>query len=248
MCSRSWNRGATMEVHNLMEDEVVRLINGICDEEEKDLSLGYCTSPECRMDAVCYVLNRTRPRYVSSARGMSHLVSEHDRDTQAHVDLVALAHEALRRISSIRREYYDSGSPDDGEQISSGPATPIITGRLLSCTTFEPVNDVIVTLMCGGKPAPMVDRRWGNPYRITGNAAGQYSFWPVAPAGSDPDIEIEYSVSVSDDRYEPFRHYFSVMPLGSPGHDREHVVRHHEHQLPDLYLVPVGPDENDERN
>ncbi len=237
-----------MEVHNLMEDEVVRLINRICDEEEQELALGYCTSPECRMDAVCYVLNRTRPRYVSSARGMSHLVFEHDRDTQAHVDLVALAHEALRRISSFRREYYDAETPEESRGFSSGPPMPIITGRLLSCTTFEPVNDVVVELRYGGKPATMVDRRWGNPYEITDNAAGQYSFWPIAPSGCDSSTEMEYSLVVSDDRFEPFRHYFPVMPLGFSGQEREHVIRHHEHQLPDLYLVPVGPDENDERD
>lgn len=237
-----------MEVHNLMEDEVVRLIDRICDEEEQELALGYCTSPECRVDAVCYVLNRTRPRYVSSARGMSHLVFEHDRDTQAHVDLVALAHEALRRISSIRREYYDTDASDESPEFSSGPPMPIITGRLLSGTTFEPVNDVVVELRYGGKPATMVDRRWGNPYEITDNAAGQYSFWPVAPGEWDSSTEIEYSLVVHDDRFEPFRHYFSVMPLGYSVRKREHVIRHHEHQLPDLYLVPVGPDENDERD
>ncbi len=236
-----------MEVLNLMEDEVIRLINRICNEEESEIGFGYCTSPECRMDAVCYVLNRTRPRYVSSARGMSHLVVEHDRDTQAHVDLVALAHEALRTISSIRREYYDIESDDEQQQHVSASPMPIITGRLLGATTFEPVHDVMVELRCAGEPATMVDRRWGNPYKITNNAAGQYSFWPVAPAEADSSTDIEYSLVVADERFEPFRHYFSVMPLGSARQNREQVIRHHEHQLPDLYLVPVGPDDNDER-
>ncbi|MFP4643896.1 MAG: late competence development ComFB family protein [Spirochaetales bacterium] len=240
----------SMEIHNLMEDVVVNLIHSICDEEETAKEFGYCTSPECRVDAVCYVLNRTQPRYVSSARGMSHTAYEQERDTQAHIDLVALAHEALRRISSFRRSYYtDSESyqsvdaPDDTDT-----ALPIITGRLLDADTFRPVTDVSVALLYEGTVIPMIDRRWDNPYEVTGNASGRYSFWPKTPSKEKGTSEFEFSIAVDDSRFEPFRHYFRVPVIDErPSRSAAGLIRHFEHVIPDLYLVPDKPDENDER-
>lgn len=239
-----------MEIHNLMEDEVVNLINAICDEEQTAREFGYCTTPECRVDAACYVLNRTQPRYVSSARGMSHTAYEQERNTQAHIDVVALAHEALRRITSFRRAYYtedtagEQNSPDD----DTDTALPIITGRLLNAETFSPVSDVTVTLLYQGTVIPMVDRRWDNPYEVTGNTSGRYSFWPKTPQLADEDTECEFSIAVDDPRFEQFRHYFCVPLVRGRTHSAgAGLIRHFEHPLPDLYLVPDKPDENDER-
>lgn len=239
-----------MEIHNLMEDEVVNLIHSICDEEETAREFGYCTTPECRVDAVCYVLNRTQPRYVSSARGMSHTAYEQERDTQAHIDVVALAHEALRRISSFRRSYYTDNEPDrqDDSGEMEDTTLPIITGRLLDAETFSPVSDVTVTLLHQGKVIPMVDRRWDNPYEVTGNTFGRYSFWPRSPQLEDGQSECEFSIAVDDPRFEQFRHYFCV-PVVDERTSRSGagLIRHFEHPLPDLYLVPDKPDESDER-
>ncbi|MFW6368947.1 MAG: late competence development ComFB family protein, partial [Spirochaetota bacterium] len=199
-----------MEIHNLAEDEVSRLIHRICDEEEEAGEFGYCTSVECRVDAVCYVLNRTQPRYVSSARGMSHVVSEQEQNTQAHIDLVALAHEALSRISSVRRSYYDV---ETTPRTDTGPGQqefPIITGRLLIATTFQPVANTTITLYRGSTIAPMVDHRWENPYEITPNTSGQYSFWPHAPEDVAEHDEVEFLLAVDDPRFEEFRKYFTV--------------------------------------
>lgn len=238
-----------MEIRNLMEDEVVRIIHRICDEEEQSGDFGYSTGQECRVDAVCYILNRTRPRYVSSARGMSHLAYESDHDTQAHIDLVNLAHEALRRITSFRREYYDSSDRTDGDDETPYLAMPIITGRLLSATSFAPLSDITVELRFRDSIVAMVDRRWDNPYSVSDNASGQYSFWPKIPEQeSERDSDIEFCLAVQDERFEPFRHYFSVPPLSdTSGRTVSGLEAHHEHTIPDLYLIPEGPDENDER-
>ncbi len=245
----------SMEIHNLMEDEVVNLIHSICNEEEQAREFGYCTSPECRVDAVCYVLNRTQPRYVSSARGMSHIASEQERNTQAHIDLVALAHEALRRISSFRRSYYTESEEERSADtdIPANTVLPIITGRLLDAETFRPVSNVTVTLLYQGAVIPMVDRRWDNPYEVASNTSGQYSFWPRTPQNNGDQNngdqnEYEFSIAVDDSRFEQFRHYFRVPVLAQRLSSAEAgLTRHLEHCLPDMYLVPNKPDENEER-
>lgn len=237
-----------MEIHNLVEDEVSTLIERICEEEEAKGEFGYCTSVECRIDAICYVLNRTQPRYVSSARGMSHVASEQERNTQAQIDLVALAHEALRRVSSVRRSYYDTESETTAPHTSAAPAVPIITGRLLIATSFQPVDNTTVTLYRGTNVAPMVDHRWENPYEITPNTSGQYSFWPQGPEELADQDEVEFLLAVDDPRFEEFRSYFTV-PVVRPQNEPNTAARghKHEHMLSDMYLIPVGPDENDER-
>ena len=84
-----------MEIHNLMEDQVFRRVNEICDEEEQRGNNDYCTSKACRLDVVCYVLNRIPPRYVTSGRGVAHVEQTIVSDTQLAVDITKLAQEAL---------------------------------------------------------------------------------------------------------------------------------------------------------
>jgi competence protein ComFB len=221
-----------------MEDAVLKVVNGICDEDAASDSPKYCTEPECRMDVLCYVLNRVPQRYVSSARGQAHMEAELSNDHQLFVDLVTLSHEGLRRVSSTRRSFYGSGP--SGAPGASGPTFyfPVIKGRFFDGLSFEPVTGVSVQLLRDDESVVMLDSRWQNPYEIVANAPGTFLFWP-RPIDHDSEItqEFEFEIRVEDEPYEEFHHFFSLALTSTPSMPDSFDLTG-EHRLPDLYLIP----------
>lgn len=227
-----------MEIHNLMEDEVFRRVNEICDEEEKRGSNAYCTSRACRLDAVCYVLNRLPPRYVTSGRGLAHVEQDISSDTQLAVDITKLAHEALKRIAAVRRSYYDE---DAGEPQIKGPCYnfPAITGRILNGVSFEPVDGAEVLLLRDGDPVDMYDSRWQNPYTLAAHTYGTYSFWPrpIAASDSGERASFEFQIAATAEGFEKLDHFFTVELVADETAAAAMRIGG-DHHLPDLYLFP----------
>lgn len=226
-----------MKIRNLIEDEVFRVIDSVCEEQEKNGETRYSIGSEQRLDAACYALNRLKPRYVSSGRGQTHTEYEFTTDPQLEIDIVTLVHEGLRRVTEIGRSYYsDVQAKANGPD---GPAYvfPTMSGRILDATSFEPISDLEVELFLAGERAEMVDSRWPNPCPVGPSLPGNYSFWPAAvPAEEDGEIKVfEFELSVDKSGYEPLHHYFQV---------RAHRVTTSEaraagdFRLPDLYLIP----------
>jgi len=230
----------SLVIHNVMEESVLCVIDEICDDDEAADAPKYCTSPECRMDAACYVLNRVQQRYVSSARGQAHTELELGRDQQLFVDLVTLAHEGLRRVSSVRRSFY--GDEHTSVSSVSGPHfyLPTIKGRLFNGVSFELVTNVEVLLLLDNERVTMLDSRWQNPYEIVPNTAGTYLFWPTpVPAESGgTERTFEFEIRVEADSYEPLRHFFSIERT-SFAQIPDALEMSGEHRLPDLYLLPA---------
>jgi competence protein ComFB len=227
-----------MEIHNLMEDEVFRRVNEICEEEEARGNTTYCTTRACRLDAVCYVLNRLPPRYVTSGRGLAHVEQDMSSDTQLAVDLTKLAQEALKRISSVRRSYYDE---DASEPEVKGPCFnfPAITGRVLNGVSFEPVEGAAVQLLREEQPVTMYDSRWQNPYTLAAHTYGTYSFWPrpLPAQRADETAGFELQISVTADGFEKLDHFFSL-ELTAEDSAAGAMRMGGDFHLPDLYLFP----------
>lgn len=227
-----------MELHNLREDEVTRVITDLCDEEDQTPRFGYSTSDDCRLDAACFVLNRISPRYVSSGRGLAHTISEGEHDTQGKVDLIALAHEGLRRVTSVRRAYYDTSNSEQHNQTDFVFVYPAISGRIICGKTFEPASNVSVALTHQGKPVAMEDTRWPNPYDVTANTKGTYTFLPrESSATENASQSLEFCIEVTGVGYETLRHYFTVSGSRAPAQVLSRA-KHAEYHLPDLYVIP----------
>ncbi|MFW5718251.1 MAG: late competence development ComFB family protein [Spirochaetota bacterium] len=230
----------SLVIHNVMEESVLCVVDEICDEDEASDDPKYCTTPECRMDAACYVLNRVPQRYVSSARGQAHTELELAKDQQLFVDLVTLSHEGLRRVSSVRRSFYG----DEHTSVTSvtGPHfyLPTIKGRLFNGVSFELVTNVPVLLLLDNEPVTMLDSRWQNPYQIVDNTAGTYLFWPAPVPAESQGIErtFEFEIRVEAESYEPLRHFFTVN-RSSFDQIPDALEMSGEHRLPDLYLLPA---------
>ena len=223
-----------------MEQTVLRIVDEICTDDESAASPQYCTSTDCRMDAACFVLNRIPQRYVTSQRGQAHFEHELQHDQQLSVDIMTLAHEGLRRVSSVRRSFYGDG--DTSAHSATGPHfyLPTVKGRLFDGTSFELITDVSVLLLLGDRPVQMLDARWQNPYRISASTAGTYLFWPKPVAAEREGIEqgFEFEIRIESGRYEPFQHYFAIIRT-SVAEIPDALDMGGECRLPDLYLLPV---------
>lgn len=237
-----------MEIHNLMEDKVLQILHEVCDAEEKTPKNNYCTSEQCRLDAACYVLNRIPQRYVTSGRGFAYLESDFNDNFQLQVDIVALVHEGLRRVSSIRRNFYASPSEKDAlSQIPSGIyfSFPLIKGRIINGINFEPVVGVDIHFKHEGQRLQMIDSRWPNPYSVVGNTPGTYLFWPrpipAATVGEERLYEFEIYVEHQD--FEPFRHYFTISIRSEELRLRSALKPSREFIVQDLFIIPKGIEE-----
>ncbi|TVQ24151.1 MAG: competence protein ComFB [Spirochaetaceae bacterium] len=227
-----------MDLHNLREDEVIRVIRDLCDEETRSPRSGYLTSPDCQLDAACFVLNRIAPRYVSSGRGLAHTLSDSEHDTQGKIDLIALAHEGLKRVTSVRRSYYDAQGASETSHSDFVFMYPAISGRVICGRTFEPASEVQVSLTHDGTLVPMEDSRWPNPYEVTVNTRGTYTFLPRAiEADVDERQNAEFCIKVTGDSYEELKHYFVVSGAKTPVRAVQ-LGTYAEYHLPDLYVIP----------
>ena len=231
-----------MEIHNLMEDEVLRIVNETCDEEEAAAAPNnYCTSRLCRLDTACYVLNRLKPRYVTSARGMAHVETDISENPQTLIDAVTLTHEALRRVSFVQRSYYNEVEASPPRKLIEGPHFnfPTIKGRLFHGLTFEPMAGIDIELRRNEELVTMFDPRWQNPFPLASNTYGTYLFWPESfPAEADAVETFDFAITAHAPGFEPLGHFFSLRMPADPR--RAEVFRFdREHVISDLYLFPV---------
>ena len=225
-----------MEIHNLMEELVSATMEDLCTEDQSG-EKRYCTSAQCRTDALCYVLNRIPPKYVSSGRGLAHLTDQLQQDQQLMVDIVRLSHEGLYRVSVVQRGYY--GETSAGREAGPCFNFPTIKGRILDGSGFMPLSQAWVALQYKGSPIPMFDERWSNPYQISTKTPGTYTFWPAPEStgaeGEDRSFDLELRVQASG--YDELVHHFSVKLTSDRG-PRTVFDLERDFHLPDLYLFP----------
>ena len=234
-----------MELHNTIEDIVVARVNEIFEAIDKgDSRQKYCTCNQCRMDIICYTLNRMRPHYIMSNRGATRAHMETIERQQQIADVTALIHEGFRQVNHNQRPNFDHVSGESRPiQDRNIPVfnIPVIMGRLFDGNNFAPISDIDVELLWNGELVPMKDGNWQNPYRIVPNTEGAFSFWPVAiPAIAVDEPKIfEYNLRVSVPEFETMAHFFRVsvtsetQPASSFSYNRMF-------KLPDLYLFPPG--------
>lgn len=237
-----------MEIHNLMEDKVLQAMNEICEEEEGSKANGYCTSEECRLDAACYVLNRVPQRYVTSGRGYAYLEADFHDNIQLSIDIVALCHEGLRRVSSIRRNFYDQGEKEDKESHAAYFNFPLIKGRVCNGLTFEPMTNIDITFRYGKELVQMMASRWPNPYSVVGNTPGTYLFWPRPIPAEKEGLEqsFEFEVAIDAPDFEPFHHFFTLVLRAEKEEHPNPLRPKRDFNLQDLFLIPKGVEDTSE--
>lgn len=228
-----------MDIHNSMEEFVFETVNEVFDEKAKSgFSLANCY--QCRLDVACYVLNRIKPEYIISGRGLAHYESDYQDHLQTSADIVALVNEGLRKIDARRRPYY-TNEPEERTKILSGPVYnfPAMIGRILHGTTFEPIQNINVALLRNSEPVPMIDYTWQNPYFIVESTRGHFTFLPhPEKAGETGELQVfSFEVCIETEGFTPLQHFFELK-VTAEGEVRHNFSAQHTYKIGELYLFP----------
>ncbi len=225
-----------MTIHNLMEDFVFNEVNKVFDAaNEKKEPWFICNCLQCRLDTVCYVLNRIQPRYIRSGRGMAHFM-EFDRSekTQLIADISISAFEGMKIVFEAHRSH-----TAEEQALPAGPVFnfPAMSGRIVDGQSFSPVHDLSTFLYLEDRLAPQITSLWHNPYVISEKTPGVYTFWPFpVPAASVGENRIfNFYIHAEREGYEPI-HYHFKLGLTSDSHAKSSLDGDNCHTLPDLYL------------
>jgi competence protein ComFB len=250
-----------MELHNTLKGTIMTKVDEIFEALDRPENAGrFCTCDQCKMDVLCYVLNRTPPRYIISNRGASRSLEESFEWQQQEADITALIHEALKQINHNLRPNFSHSSEKNPAAAACKEAVtelyvpavtgeppipkfniPTIMGRVFNGNNFARVSDATVELLWAGELVIMRDGNWQNPYQIVRHIEGNYSFWPApVPASKVNHHKIfEYTLRVSVPEFETLIHTFKV-PVASEIQTIMSFNPDRTFKLPDLYMFPPG--------
>jgi competence protein ComFB len=233
-----------MEIHNTTEDIVFSMVQTIFKTIKAEGNQnGYCLCDQCQLDTICYVLNRSEPRYIVSNRGVARIDHDFFKQQQNEADIATLIHDGIRRVNHNQRPT----APHDGSAIpgiaAGQPAysLPTIVGKIFDGATFSPLTEIKIELLRNGQLVVMKDSNWQNPYTLVANTAGAFTFWPSPiPAETANEQKIfEFQVKVQSPEYDTLTHFFKI-PVVSKVISVDAYSRDHTFKLPDLYMFPPG--------
>lgn len=239
-----------MDIHNINEDVVFETVQTIFDEIQKNGNQeNFCLCYQCRMDTVCYALNRVEPHYIISNRGLTRVEINSINHQQVEADITTLVYKGLRLVNHNLRPT----APHDDSKPAAHPKfnhplydIPTIAGRLFDGVSFEPIVDIDLALYCEGELVPMRNSNWQNPFTMISSTPGAFSFWPAPVEAQSPDVshDFKFSLRVTAPNYEPFNHFFNITAV-SKFHTPHSYTMNRTFKLPDLYLFPPGNDEEE---
>jgi len=234
-----------MDIRNLMEDVVKAVVQELFDAETKEKRLGYCTCDQCRHDVACYVLNRVKPEYIVSSRGLAYSEMEGLDKVQRRADIISLVREGWGKVAHTPRPtaIHGAGLEQSVVEEAEGPAYnfPTIMGRVFDGRNFAPIGEGRVRLLDEGAEVQMVDPNWQNPFVLAGATVGTYTFWPrpVPGAVSGDQRSWTFEIRVEAPGFDPLSH-FTVVELSPERATRTDVSLQRVQKIPDLYLFPEG--------
>jgi competence protein ComFB len=238
-----------MGIHNISEDRVLGSVQKIFEAVRNEGNPeSFCLCEQCKLDTVCYTLNRIEPRYIVSHRGFSRLDQDWVGRQQTDADIAALVYKGLRQVNHNQRKNISHDSSAKVGVSCPGPSykIPTIVGRLFDGGTFSPLDGVTVELRSEGELVPMQNQNWLNPFPLISNTPGTFTFWPasVSAEAADKNRIFEYSLKIEAPQYETLIHFFSI-PVVSTVEDNPTLSSEKTFRLPDLYLF--RPDKENEQ-
>jgi competence protein ComFB len=238
-----------MDIHNTIEDIVFSSVQTIFDEIQKEGNPeGFCFCDQCRMDTICYALNRIEPHYIVSNRGFTRMEQDGIKRQQVEADIATLVYKGIRLVNHNQRPTTSHTSSAKNADMSK-PAfdIPTIVGRVFDGITFAPVSGVEVLLRCDGEPVIMRNSNWQNPFTLVSNTPGTFSFWPALVPAEAQEIHkvFEYSLKIESSQYESITHFFNI-PAISKIQTPYFYSLDRTFKLPDLYLFPPGEAEQND--
>jgi len=228
-----------MKIHNITQELILKKVHKIFEEEINKETQDFCTSHRCELDVACYVLNRSKPHYLISERGIAHKDLDYKGVLQREVDISILIQEAIDTVSNTLRPNQDETAKEELEISKPYYSFPTLMGRLFNGVNFEPMNDISITLKHDNKIIPMIDHDWHNPYRLIKNTSGTYLFWPGPIEAPEDGMTNKFTFELSVDvrGYNPLQHFFDIEVTSTTGYN-DTFSQSHSYKIQDLYIFP----------
>ncbi len=233
-----------MNVHNLMEELVYTEVNSLFDTAKKDnASWLTCSCNQCRLDTICYVLNRIPPRYIKSSRGLAYSQLDESIDkAQLAADINIIGFEGMKQVLQSKRPHNVNPTNMPNIPVFNFPT---FVGRVLDGLTFEPVKELSILLLLDSVAAESIDSSWENPYLLSPHTPGTFTFWvkPIGTIKEDVKKVFPFEIRIEQAGYDPI-HYFFEAGITSESFIRTTYTAEHSFILPDLHLFPVDSELN----
>jgi competence protein ComFB len=233
-----------MDIHNTNEDLVYDTVQNIFDEIQKSGNPEqFCMCYQCRIDTICYTLNRIEPNYIVSNRGFTRIEQTGIKRQQTEADITSLIYKGLRLVHHNMRPtaVHDGDGVHVHKIINPLFDIPTISGRIFNGVSFEPIVGIEVMLYHAGELVQMRNSNWQNPFKMVPSTPGAFSFWPAPITADIPDLtkDFKFALKVNSVDYEPLNHFFTIT-MTSKFHNPQSYALNRTFKLPDLYLFSPG--------
>lgn len=233
-----------MDIHNTTEDIVIKYLDELLESKQN-----ICKCDQCKKDMICYALNRVKPMYLISSRGIIHTENKRRYGFQDTIDIYTTVSQAIETISNTRRHeikekikynieasQYDSTKEIKTEYLYNFPQ---LVGRIIDGYTLLPVESGKITLFDekGKNPIPMFNDEWSNPVEIVPQMKGTFSFWPAPIPVDKPGLQKDFFMSllVEKEGYE-FTYKFFFVRLVSSNKLRNYVDKENLFYIEDIFI------------
>lgn len=245
---------AIMKATNLMEQFVKEQVDDMYARiREENPSSPICDCENCRLDVLCYVLNRVPPKYTVSSRGVSHTQREFENLKQISADVGKIVMDGIRLISQSKRPNHNSPytvSFGKFKIMKRRPFFyfPILSGYVYDGLTFESLVDAQISLFIDGKLAKMLDSTWQNPCKTFKATEGAYNFCVLPVKTLKPNSTRDFNIllKVEAQGYESVKYSFTV-PISSTIAKDSSGFSNYSLKIQDLFLFPKGVENTMER-
>jgi len=234
-----------------MEDVILQYLDEILSQKED-----ICKCEQCRLDMACYALNKVKPMYVVSSRGVVHTENRKRLDYQNDIDTFSIVAEGVDIVSKTKRHggaFSEKSSVEktdnDIEQIQGDFFFnfPQIIGRILDSDAVDVIDTASITLNYGTNDdvAVMFNDRWANPLSLVSQMQGVFSFWIVPKISKKNGYKetFQFNIKIEKEGYETIRKFFEIEVVSSNFVNK--YVNDNSYYLEDIYLFPEGLGEDD---
>ncbi len=233
-----------MYFHNTIEDIVLKYLNDVLSEKNN-----ICKCKQCFNDMACYVLNRIKPMYVVSSRGIIHTENKRREDRQDEIDVYTTISEAIEVVSGTRRHEVNSDYEVKTEKFDINPGEklpneyyynfPQLVGRVFDSSNLAPIFDAEVILYdkMSENRIIMYNNQWTNPVELVPQMEGTFTFWPAPVPSTKSHIQKDFymNISVIKKGYEPIIKFFYIR-LVSSKELRNFITKEHIFYIDDIFI------------
>lgn len=239
-----------MKATNLMEHFVKEQVDATYKWIKKENPASpICECENCRLDVLCYVLNRVPPKYIVSSRGVNHTQRELENFKQVSADVDKIVMDGIRLISQSKRPNHSSSYSLSFENAKAKKRKPffffpVLSGYVYDGLTFESLVDAQISLFVNKKMANMLDPTWQNPCKTFKVTEGLYNFCVFPEKARRENLKREFNVllKVEAPGYEDTSYSFTLPISSSLSKDSDYSLK-----IQDLFLFPKGVENSMER-